>query len=86
MFCVTEQKGLMKKKPHTPKEPVRGIRTMTKQRRNPSQAHLPLSGRGEGKPKAAAQILIIPVKDLLLLLSYWPLWKNLEVWGALGAH
>lgn len=59
---------------------------MTKQRRNPSQNHLPLSGREEGKLKAAAQILIIPVKDLLLLLSYWPLWKTLEVWGTLGAH
>lgn len=59
---------------------------MTKQRRNPSQNDLPLSGREEGKPKAAAQILIMSVKDLLLLLSYWSLWKTLEVWGTLGAH
>lgn len=59
---------------------------MTKQRRNPSQNHLPLSWREEGKSKAAAQILIMSVKDLLLLLSYWSLWKTLEVWGTLGAH
>lgn len=59
---------------------------MTKQRRNPKQNHLPLSGREEGKPKAAAQILIMSVNDLLLLLSYWSLWKTLEVWGTLGAH
>lgn len=64
---------------------VRAVRIMRKQSRNPSQTYL-LQWRREGKPRAAAQILIIPVKDLLLLLCYWPLWKNLEVWGTLGAH
>lgn len=59
---------------------------MTKKRRNPTQSHLPLSRKEEGKPKAAAQILIVSVKDLLLLLSYWSLWKTLEVWGTSGAH
>lgn len=59
---------------------------MRKKRRNPTQSYLPLSGKEERKPKAAAQILIVSVKDLLLLLSYWSLWKTLEVWGTLGAH